>query len=128
MYYSTMSAHDKQKCIALAVSEDGFRWLKRGICISPSPDTLDAKGCARCCVEADAAFDKSLQQWTESEIGGWNMYYEGVSPTDNKHRIFMAESKDGITWTKLGLALDVGDDGAWDCKGVGSPHCVRYVG
>lgn len=134
MYYSTMTKDDKQKSIAYAVSEDGFRWFKRGICIAPDDENdgdaaanaLDAKGCARCCVVADAVFDKSTLQWTELE-NAWKMYYEGVSPIDNKHRIFAAESKDGMKWTKLGLAFDVGGDGAWDCKGVGSPHCVRCV-
>ena len=125
MYYSTMTATDKQKCIAYAVSEDGFRWFKRGICIAPSENTLDAKGCARCCVVTDAVFDKATLQWSELEKA-WMMYYEGVS-SDNRHRIFMAESKDGAKWKKRGLALDVGDEGAWDSKGVGSPHCVRYV-
>ena len=55
------------------------------------------------------------------------MYYEGVSSSDNKHRILMAKSRDGRTWTKTGLALDVGEDGAWDCNGVSSPHIIRYV-
>jgi hypothetical protein len=125
MYYSTMTK-DKQKSIAFAVSEDGFRWFKRGICVAPTVGTLDAKGCARCCVVKDAVFNESKLEWTEMD-NAWKMYYEGVSPSDNKHRIMMAESKDGMKWTKLGLALDVGEDGAWDCKGVGSPHCVRCV-
>ena len=55
------------------------------------------------------------------------MYYEGVSSQDGKHRILMAESNDGRTWTKTGLALDVGEEGAWDCNGVSSPHCIRYA-
>lgn len=130
MYYSTMTLDEKQKCIAYAVSEDGFRWFKRGICIAPNSldsgaaAALDAKGCARCCVVADATYNESTQQWTEME-GSRTMYYEGVSSIDNKHRILMAESKDGMTWTKRGLALDVGVDSAWDSKGVGSPHCIR---
>lgn len=127
MYYSTMMANGKkEKCIAYAVSEDGFRWFKRGVCVAPSNDvnSLDAQGCARCCVVKDAAFDSRSQRWIESE-NGWKMYYEGGSPVDNKHRILWAESKNGKDWSKRGLALDVGADGAWDCKGVGSPHCIR---
>jgi hypothetical protein len=127
MFYSTMTVREKKKCIAHAVSEDGFRWFKRGICVEPEQgDALDAKGCARCCVVTNAIYDKSTQQWTDVPQS-WKMFYEGVSPLDNKHRIFEAESNDLFTWTKVGLALDVGDDGAWDVKGVSSPHCIRYV-
>jgi len=128
MYYSTMTAKDKQKCIAYAVSGDGFRWVKKGVCIEPGSDDefLDSKGCSRCSVFKDAVFDAATETWTELD-NSWKMYYEGVSASDNKHRILMAESKDGCTWTKTGLALDVGEDDAWDCNGVSSPHCIRYV-
>lgn len=126
MYYSTMTMETKQRCIAYAVSEDGFRWFKKGICIAPGKDDefLDAKGCSRCCVFKDAIYDEDTEVWTGLE-NSWKMYYEGVSATDNKHRILMAQSKDGRTWTKVGLAFDVGEDGAWDCQGVSSPHCIR---
>merc|ERR1711865_1280567 len=36
MYYSTMTKDTKTKAIAYAVSEDGFRWFKRGLCIMNS--------------------------------------------------------------------------------------------
>jgi hypothetical protein len=32
-----------------------------------------------------------------------------------------------MKWTKFGMVLDVGHANTWDCKGVGSPHCIRYV-
>ena len=126
MYYSTMTMETKRKCLAYAVSEDGFRWFKKGICIAPGQDHdfLDAKGCSRCCVFKDAIYDEETETWTELE-NSWKMYYEGVSAKDNKHRILMAQSKDGRTWNKVGLALDVGEDGAWDSHGVSSPHCLR---
>lgn len=127
MYYSTMTMESKQKCISYAVSEDGFRWFKQGICIAPGNDDeflLDAKGCSRCCVFKDAIYDEYTATWTELE-NSWKMYYEGVSATDSKHRILMAQSRDARTWTKVGLALDVGEDGAWDSHGVSSPHCIR---
>jgi hypothetical protein len=123
MYYSTMTKDDKQKVIAYAVSEDGFRWFKRGVCLAPSNDD-DGKGCARCFVEQDAVFDEDTMQWSQVE-NAWTMYYEGVSTIDNKHRIFVAKSTDGMTWKKMGMALDVGTASSWDCKGVGSPHCIR---
>jgi len=127
MYYSTMTKADKQKCIALAESPDGFRWEKRGIVIKPDSDGPDANGCARCCVIQDATYDEDSSSWTQAE-SGWTMYYEGVSPKDGKHRIMAATSLDHRTWTKRGVVLDIGTEkGAWDVGGVGSPHVLRYV-
>jgi len=128
MYYSTMTKDDRQKNIACAVSEDGFRWFKRGVCLRPSSeneeDGFDNGGCARCNVVRNASYDKDSKVW-RNELG-WTMYYEGISNTDNKHRIMVATSLDGRTWEKQGLILDVGSsDSDWDCGGVGSPHVIR---
>jgi predicted GH43/DUF377 family glycosyl hydrolase len=115
MYYSTMLKDCKSKAIALAVSDDGFRWFKRGICLRPdvNADSLDNGGCARCNIVRKA------------DTEGWLMFYEGVSKKDGKHRILVAESNDGFDWYKIGIAMDVGDDNSWDCGGVGSPHLIR---
>ena len=126
MYYSTMLKETKEKAIAFAVSSDGFRWDKRGLCLMPDEGTQDENGCARCTVFRNAAYEESTGTW--SDAPGYKMLYEGVSPDDNKHRIMMAESANGRTWTKKGVVFDVGDDGAWDSNGVGSPHILRYVG
>lgn len=124
MYYSTMRKSDKQKCLAIAASEDGFRWFKEGICLEPDETGLDAGGCARCTVVRNAVYNEESSTWTNTE--GWTMYYEGVSKEDDKHRIMMAESKDGVKWEKHGLALDVGNtEESWDFMGVGSPHVLR---
>ena len=128
MFYSTMRKSDKAKCIGLAVSADGFQWYKRGICVSPDPDSddesMDAGGCARCNVLQKADYNKDTREWTEKD--GWIMFYEGVSHKDNKHRILLAESDDGKTWRKMGLALDVGASGeTWDSEGVGAPSVIR---
>ena len=124
MYYSTMTKGDKQKSIACAVSKDGFRWFKRGICLEPEENSLDAGGCARCNVIRNAVYDEKTSTWKDSV--GYTMLYEGVSKDDGKHRIMMAESKDGRKWTKLGVAFDVGESqDSWDCDGVGSPHVLR---
>ena len=125
MYYSTMTKKDKEKSIAVAVSSDGFRWFKRGLCLQPTKEegSMDDGGCARCNVVRNASYDEESNQW--SDAPGYTMYYEGVSTIDNKHRIMMAESKDGRKWTKKGVVLDVGNDGVWDCDGVGSPHILR---
>jgi hypothetical protein len=133
MFYSTMTKLDKKKCIAYAISEDGFRFYKRGMCVEPdgasssiSNDGLDAGGCARCTVVRDATYDVDSVTWKQ-DATGWTMYYEGVSLQDKKHRILKATSKDLATWTKTGtVALDVGHgDDAWDAYGVGSPNIVR---
>lgn len=121
MYYSTMKKSDKTKCIALAVSNDGFSWSKRGICMEPGTG-MDAGGCARCNVVPRASYENGV--W-KSEIG-WIMFYEGVSKEDGKHRIMMAESEDGRKWKKMGSVFEAGEtEEAWDCGGVGSPHIIR---
>eukprot|EP00977_Amphora_coffeiformis_P012236 scaffold3028_cov174-Amphora_coffeaeformis.AAC.8 len=124
MYYSTMTVDSKEKCIGTAVSSDGFRWTKKGICLTPDGGTLDDAGCARCCVARNAKYDEDLSTWSESD--GFVMFYEGVSSEDNKHRILKATSKDGFTWKKEGLTLDIcNDPDSWDHGGVGSPHVLR---
>mmetsp|Transcript_3817 Transcript_3817/g.10835 ORF Transcript_3817/g.10835 Transcript_3817/m.10835 type:complete len:459 (+) Transcript_3817:457-1833(+) len=127
MYYSTMTKDDKQKCLGVAVSSDGFRWYKRGICLTPSQgdeDSMDDAGVARSHVVRNAVFSDLEGVW--SDAPGYTMFYEGVSSLDNKHRILMATSADGETWTKRGVALDIGtDEDSWDCDGVGSPNILR---
>jgi hypothetical protein len=119
-----MRKSDKQKCVAYAISPDGFRWIKRGICLEPDATGLDAAGCARCNVIQNAEFNEETISW--ENVSGWTMYYEGVSKEDGKHRVLMVVSADGVTWEKRGVALDVGESQeAWDCMGVGSPHILR---
>ena len=127
MYYSTMLKDSKTKAIGFAVSEDGFRWLKRGTCLRPSDDGMDDGGCARCNVVRNQQYDADRGLWQDTE--GWTMYYEGVSLKDGKHRIMAAESLDGRDWKKLGVVMDVGKeaDGGWDFNGVGSPQVLRCV-
>ena len=125
MYYTTMLKKSKEKCISLAVSEDGFQWTKQGVCIRPAVKGLDQGGCARCCVVRDAVFDTANREW--KDLDQWKLYYEGVAE-DGKHRILMAESSNGEKWEKAGIiALDVGADEDWDCAGVSSPHIIRCV-
>ena len=121
MFYSTMLKENKQKCISYATSQDGFRWVKEGVCLTPDESGLDAGGCARCTVLRDAEWDGS--NW--KELSTWTMYYEGVSKDDNKHRVMMAKSRDGKTWEKAGLVFDVGSADSWDSEGVGSPSVIR---
>jgi len=126
MYYSTMRKADKAKCLACAVSLDGFRWMKRGNVITPGePGEMDDAGCARCNVFQEASYDSATNVWKEQQ-DGWHMLYEGVSSKDKKHRIMLAESEDGRRWTKKGVVFDVGPtEDSWDCGGVGAPHVIR---
>jgi len=123
MYYSTMLKEDKTKVLAYAISDDGFKWLKRGVCIKPNSEGPDDGGCARCSVIKKAKYSKGT--WENAK--GWIMFYEGLSKKDGKHRILAAESDDLRSWVKLGIALDLGNEtlNAWDCAGVGSPHVIR---
>jgi hypothetical protein len=122
MYYSMMRKKDKAKCIALAVSSDGFVWKKRGVCVEPETLGFDDAGCARCNVFPREKFENG--KWTIES--GWHMLYEGVSKIDGKHRILSAESEDGRVWKKKGIALDIGEStDSWDNNGVGSPHVIR---
>lgn len=130
MLYSTMAKKGKEKCLACAVSPDGFAWTKQGVCLKPgekvSDDGIDdAAGCARCCVLRNGGYNEQDGSW--KDLDGFKMFYEGVSSKDGKHRIMVAESNDGISWTKQGLVLDVGSESEnmWDCGGVGAPHVVR---
>lgn len=122
MFYSTMLKDTKEKAIGVAVSDDGFRWFKRGISIRPDSESMDDGGCARCHVVRKAQFTDD-GQWKNTK--GWYMLYEGVSLNDGKHRIMAAESDDLRTWKKMGVVLDVGQEGSWDCGGVGAPHILR---
>uniref|UniRef100_A0A7S2UMK2 Arabinan endo-1,5-alpha-L-arabinosidase n=1 Tax=Attheya septentrionalis TaxID=420275 RepID=A0A7S2UMK2_9STRA len=124
MFYSTMTKEDKVKALAYAVSEDGFRFEKRGVCLRPDASGPDSGGCARCNVIRKASYNEDTGVW--SDANGWMMFYEGVSNEDGKHRIMSAESDDdGVSWKKTGVAIQVGEEGAWDCNGAGSPHVLR---
>lgn len=123
MFYSTMLKGSKQKSIGVAVSDDGFKWMHRGVAIMPDEGTLDEGGCARCCVVRKAIHNEASGAWVDEDE--WIMYYEGVSKKDGKHRILAAESKDLRNWKKIGISLDIGEQGSWDSYGVGAPHLIR---
>jgi len=114
MHYSTLTTQSKEKCIHYATSEDGFKWEKRGTCITPDKE-YDDMGVARSHVMYDD--DKKL----------FVMFYDGVSGKDNKHRICAAVSEDGIgNWRKVGIVLDLPEDNEeWDGHGLSNPHAIE---
>jgi len=126
MFYSTLTKDKKEKSIGWAVSTEGFRWEKMGVCLRPGTEGEDAGGCARCNIIKEAVYDEKTGEWANKVGGGWIMFYEGISKEDGKHRIMRAEREDGsTTWKKTGMVFDVGGDDTWDCDGVGSPNVLR---
>jgi hypothetical protein len=96
--------------IGYATSIDGIRWTKRpGAVIELGSDTdPDSKG---------AACPYVLQ-----EADQYRMWYEGYDGT--RRRILQATSPDGITWTKTGVAVDVGGSGAADELEAANPMVI----
>jgi hypothetical protein len=127
MFYTTCLKASKQQAIGLAVSEDGFRWSKRGIVMKPgTPGAMDAQGVARGTVSKTATFSTTTNTWVEDNDNALRMWYEGTDK-DGKHRIMSAASMDGgRTWTKNeGVALDLPSEGSWDEKSLSAPHILK---
>jgi predicted GH43/DUF377 family glycosyl hydrolase len=92
---------------ALAVSNDGVAWEKRGRVLSPSGwegSYIAANGAA--VVVGDEIF----------------YFYEAGNP----FRVALARSSDGVSWTKQSDAvLGVGPVGSFDERGVSDPYVIR---
>ncbi|MFO1457583.1 MAG: hypothetical protein U1F18_15195 [Steroidobacteraceae bacterium] len=116
MYYHTRA---RQAFLPmLAVSEDGFRWQKRGVILQPGDTgSFDAAGIAT----------RTVFRLRDR----WLMLYEGVAP-DLYRGIGLAESRDGLSWRKLRGAEPNGSafahaprgSGLWDARGLGCPSVV----
>jgi predicted GH43/DUF377 family glycosyl hydrolase len=91
MWYTTVLV--SRPSILLATSLDGLAWTRKGVVLSSGPSgALDSFG-----VFAGAV----------GRIGErYGMVYGGNSNTSTQ-RLFFAESADGTSWVRLGLALDV---------------------
>ncbi|MDZ7265079.1 MAG: FG-GAP-like repeat-containing protein [candidate division KSB1 bacterium] len=96
--------------IGKAVSFDGIYWEKRGVVLTRSQNLdFDAYH-----VLAPKVVLINSDLW---------MWYEGF---DGKTwRIGLAISKDGVTWTKQGMVLDVGSSESFDAVHVAQPE-VHY--
>ena len=92
--------------IAYATSSDGRAWSLHGPVLSPS---LAAEGFV-------LAYGEVVR--LRSEL--W-MWYTGSDWNSGYARVFLATSPDGTTWTKRGVALDVGPSGSLDDRFVYDP-------
>jgi predicted GH43/DUF377 family glycosyl hydrolase len=101
------SVYDGQWHTALATSEDGVHWSKRGIVLrAPVGSYIAANGSA---LSHDGQF--------------WYWYETG---TKDHLRISLARSADARTWhTETAPVLDVGPSGAWDERAVADPYAIR---
>jgi hypothetical protein len=102
--------------IGLATSADGATWTKRAgnaggsaVLTPGAAGEPDAKGAGQPSVLRDGA---SLRLWYEC--------FDGA-----RWRICSATSADGMAWTREGIAIDLGPDGAPDALGARNPVAVR---
>lgn len=103
-----------QNAIALTESDDGIHWNDLQIILgaSPAKDIRDYN-INRACV-------------LRLPDGKYRMYYSGQGPDTNaaKHAcIFIAESKNGILWSKMHEYV-FSPDGEWQNCGVMCPHVI----
>jgi hypothetical protein len=105
--------------IGYAASPDGIRWTKAtggagagAVLGLGAPGELDAKGVAHPHV---------------LKIGtNYRMWYEGYD--GNTWRLFKAASTDGVNWSKQGVALNPGNSGSLDARGLRNPMVIQRKG
>ncbi len=103
--------------IFYATSSDGINWIKYSDSNGAVP-VLEPGG-------APGGLDDSSvghQCLVKDNDGLYRMWYNGASSIGQ--RILYAESVDGISWTKYGLSLDVGNSGELDSVNVGQPSVI----
>lgn len=119
MYYSATGGPFQ---IFAATSPDGTSWTRRGLVLSNgSSGSPDAAG----------AFAPRIL----FEGGTYRMWYTGI-PASGASDIVLAESTDGLSWTKRGLAVAPGPAGSLDSYAVqyasvvhlGSTYIMAYTG
>ncbi len=105
--------------IGYATSPDGITWTKvQGTAGAGSVLGLGAPG------ELDACGVAHPHVIKEESL--YRMWYEGYD--GSTWRIFYATSTDGINWTRQGLAIDVGANGAPDAVSVRNPVVIMRNG
>jgi len=98
--------HDR---IQLAESEDGVRWESRGV-------VLDREG-------ANHVNDPSVVR-----VGDTYWMFYSRAESDIRDVIAVATSKDGVAWSRRGVALGPGRAGSWDALLVGRPSVLVEEG
>jgi len=91
-YGGSSNSRPSYHFVFLAVSTDGLSWTKQGVVLSPGPPgSLD---------------DESVPMPSVRLMAGtFHMAYTGYH--GGVGRLFYADSVDGVSWRKLGIALDV---------------------
>jgi hypothetical protein len=105
--------------IGLATSKDGRTWVKQraasnaGAVLGLGPaNGPDAEGVGR--------------PWVRRDRGGYRMWYEAAD--GRTARVLTATSRDGLTWERVGVALDAGPAEAPDARGASRPLVIERRG
>jgi hypothetical protein len=105
--------------IGLATSKDGRTWAKQR--------AASEAGAVLGLGPANASDAESVRRpWVRRERSGYRMWYEA---SDGRvARILTATSRDGLTWTRGSIALDVGPAEAPDARGAAQPLVIERRG
>lgn len=75
--------------------------------------------------------DRALCGWPQAlrcADGVWRLYYHALDPARLIFVVCLAESADGLVWTRRGEILGAGEPGAFDALGVGTRHVIYRDG
>lgn len=122
MWYSGLKASDSKYRIGYATSSDGITWSRYTGSLTGS-SVLD--------VNASSGFDDGgVSAPSVVKVGStYYMWYVGL--TGSTHRIGLATSPDGTTWTRVAgngtgsCVLDLGDSGKFDQSQVLNPQVIQ---
>jgi hypothetical protein len=113
MLYAAWGA-DGAWSIRQASSTDGVSWTPAGA-VLPDPPTW--------------ASGDALPHTVEADGDGWRAWFSGSDGSRSRIGTLVgAASADGITWTLEGVALEPGEPGTFDDKGVTDPTPTRCGG
>ncbi|KAI0567049.1 Glycosyl hydrolase [Gracilaria domingensis] len=111
MHYYTFNVQHKMYMVGKAFSADGLCFEKKGIALKGSGKSgaIDERGTQRAFV-----------------IKKGSVYFMFVVIFDSTRttRIGVCQSNDCENWGPITVALDVGEKGSWDEKGVSHPYAV----
>ena len=104
-----------------AISRDGLHWSRiegphRGALLDlGKPGEPDAGMCG-------------WPQVLHCADGVWRLYYHSLDPDRMVFVVSLAESADGLNWTKRGEVLGAGEPGGFDALGIGTRHVIYHDG